>query len=182
MIKHTPYNGPKRNILLEDFAARQKSHLNDTIEESFDLMQEVVSVASAARMKGKLKRRWPLSEAIICVAPTQKAKLESLSNKLISQMNIEKYKIIELQKAEGLELVSNLMKAGLPIVPKIELERKKMGPKAKQDMTKLVAKFSQTDPQVILDGLLKKGVFVFDLDDNKLELAKDDFVIDFAER
>ncbi|OLB91741.1 MAG: isoleucine--tRNA ligase [Thaumarchaeota archaeon 13_1_40CM_38_12] len=172
----------KSNILLEDFAAPQKSLVNDTIEESFDLMQEAVSVASAARMKGKLKRRWPLSEAIICVAPTQKAKLESLSNKIIAQMNIEKYKIVELQKSEGLELVSNLMKAGLPIVPKIELERKKIGPKAKQDMAKLVTKFSQTEPQVILDGLLKKGVFVFDLDGNKLELAKDDFVIDFAER
>src|SRR5438552_18922487 len=102
------------NILFEDFPTPQKFLIDETIEESFDLMQEAVSVASAARMKGKLKRRWPLSEAIICVAPTQKAKLESLSNKIIAQMNIEKYKVVELQKSEGLELVSNLMKAGLP--------------------------------------------------------------------
>ncbi len=172
----------KSNVLLEDFASPQKSLINDSIEESFDLMQDTVSVASAARMKGKLKRRWPLIEAIICVEPTQKAKLESLSNKLISQMNVEKYKIIELQKSQGLELVANLMKAGMPIVPKIDLERKTIGPKAKQDMPKLVTKFSQTDPQVIVDELLKKGVFVFDLDGSKLELAKDDFLIDFVER
>src|SRR5436309_11867883 len=105
----------KSNILLEDFASPQKSLVNDTIEESFDLMKEAVSVASAARMKGKLKRRWPLNEAIICVEPSQKAKLESLSERLTSQLNVEKYQIIELQKSDGLELVSNLVKAGLPI-------------------------------------------------------------------
>ena len=170
------------NILLEDFPTPQKFLIDETIEESFDLMQQAVSVASAARMKGKLKRRWPLNEAIICVGPSQKKKIESLSNRLVSQINVEKYRIVELQKSSGLELVSNLITAGLPIVPKVELERKKIGPKAKQDMGKLVAKFSQTDPKTIVDELLKKGVFVFDLGDNKIELSKDDFVIDFAEQ
>ena len=172
----------KSNILLEDFPMPQKSLLDETIEESFDLMKETVSVASAARMKGKLKRRWPLNEAIICVEPSQKAKLESLSERLTSQLNVEKYQIVELQRSDGLDLVSNLIKAGLPIVPKVELERKKIGPKAKQDMTKLVAKFSQTNPKIIVDELLKKGVFVFDLDNNKIELSKSDFVIGFIER
>src|SRR5947209_906173 len=170
------------NILLEDFPTPQKSLIDETIEESFDLMQQAVSVASAARMKGKLKRRWPLNEAIICVGPSQKKKIESLSNRLVSQINVEKYQIVELQKSSGLELVSSLITAGLPIVPKVELERKKIGPKAKQDMGKLVAKFSQTDPKTIVDELLKKGIFVFDLGDNKIELSKDDFVIDFAEQ
>ncbi|TLX92277.1 MAG: isoleucine--tRNA ligase, partial [Thaumarchaeota archaeon] len=118
------------NILLEDFPTPQKFLIDETIEESFDLMQQAVSVASAARMKGKLKRRWPLNEAIICVGPSQKKKIESLSNRLVSQINVEKYRIVELQKSSGLELVSNLITAGLPIVPKVELERKKIGPKA----------------------------------------------------
>src|SRR5438445_7349511 len=87
------------NILLEDFPTPQKSLIDETIEESFDLMQQAVSVASAARMKGKLKRRWPLNEAIICVGPSQKKKIESLSNRLVSQINVEKYQIVELQKS-----------------------------------------------------------------------------------
>ena len=41
----------------------QESLVNEEIEESFDIMKDVVSVSSAARMKGKLKRRWPLNEA-----------------------------------------------------------------------------------------------------------------------
>ncbi len=174
--------GEKKNILLEDFPVPQKSLVNDAMEESFDLMKETVSVSSAARMKGKLKRRWPLNEAIICVEPSQKAKLESLSSVLISQLNVEKYQIIEIPKSEGLELLSNLMKFKLPVKPSVEMDRKKIGPKAKQDMGKLVSKFSEIDPKTIVEDLLKSGSFVFDLQDNKIELVKDEFVIDFTEQ
>jgi len=174
--------GEKKNILLEDFPISQKSLINDNIEESFDLMKEVVSVASAARMRGKLKRRWPLNEAIICVEPSQKAKIESLSNLLISQLNVEKYQITELPKSDDLALVDHLMKAKMPMIPKIELDHKKIGPKAKQDMGKLVSKFSETDPKTIVEGLLKEGDFVFDLAGNRIKVSKDEFVIDFAEQ
>jgi isoleucyl-tRNA synthetase len=174
--------GEKKNILLEDFPIPQKSLVNDIIEESFDLMKEVVSVSAAARMKGNVKRRWPLNEAIICVVPTQKTKLESLSNLLISQLNVEKYQIVELPKSDGLELLANLIKSKMPVIPKLELDRKKIGPKAKQGMVKLVSKFQDTDPKAIVEGLLNKGAFVFDLQGSKIELGKDEFIIDFAEQ
>ncbi|MDE1876876.1 MAG: class I tRNA ligase family protein, partial [Thaumarchaeota archaeon] len=127
---YTSMFSKKNSILLEDFPVSQQSLINESIEEAFDLMKESVSVSAAARMKGKLKRRWPLDQAIICVEPSQKQKLESLSELLLSQLNVEKYQIVEIQKSEGLELLSNLIKAGLPVSPKVELERKKIGPKA----------------------------------------------------
>ena len=52
----------------------QESLVNEEIEGSFDIMKDVVSVSSAARMKGKLKRRWPLNDAQICVSVGQKRK------------------------------------------------------------------------------------------------------------
>src|SRR5574337_591075 len=164
----------KKNILLEDFPTSQQLLVNESIEESFDLIKEVVSVSAAARMKGKLKRRWPLDKAIICVEPGQKAKMESLSELLLSQLNVEKYNIIELQKSEGLELVSDLLQKEIPIIPKVELERKKIGPKAKQDMGRLLDKFSQTDPSAIVDSLLTNGKYTFDLGDNKIELRSEE--------
>jgi isoleucyl-tRNA synthetase len=174
--------GEKMNILLEDFPVPQKSLINDITEESFDIMKEVVSVSAAARMKGKLKRRWPLNEAIICVAPSQRAKLESLSNLLISQLNVEKYRIVELPKSDDLELLATLMKIKIPVIPKLELDRKKIGPKAKHNMEKLVSKFQEICHKTIVEGLLNKGAFVFDLQGNKIELNKDDFLIDFSEQ
>ncbi|MDE1830715.1 MAG: class I tRNA ligase family protein, partial [Thaumarchaeota archaeon] len=179
---YTAMFSEKKSVLLEDFPTKQQSLVNDIIEESFDLMKESVSVSAAARMKGKLKRRWPLNEAIICVEPAQTQKLESLSDLLLLQLNVEKYNIVEIPKSDGLELLSNLMKANLPVSPKVELDRKKIGPKAKQDMGRLVAKFSETDPAAIVDGLLKNGKFVFDLGNNKIELDREDFAIDFAEK
>ncbi len=174
--------GEKQSVLLETWPAPQKSLTDDSVEESFDLLKEVVSISAAARMKGKLKRRWPLNEAIICVEPSQQKKLDSLSNLLLSQLNVEKYKIIELPKSEGLELVANLLKSHLPIIPKLDLDRKKIGPKAKQYMSKLLSKFGETNPQNIVDELLKKGSFLFDLGENKIILDKEDFVIDFIEQ
>ncbi|SMH70986.1 isoleucine--tRNA ligase [Candidatus Nitrosotalea okcheonensis] len=172
----------KKNILLEDHPSSQISLTNDKVEEAFDLMKESVSVSSAARMKGKLKRRWPLDKAIICVEPGQKEKLESLSELLRSQLNVEKYEIIELQKSDGLEFVSNLLQKEMPIVPKIELERKKIGPKAKQNMGRLLDKFAQTDSSVIVNDLLKNGAHIFDLEDTKIELLKEDFIIGYSEK
>src|SRR5439155_10230341 len=144
--------------------------------------KEVISISAAARMKGKLKRRWPLNEAIICVEPSQKKKLESLSNLLLSQINVEKYNIVELEKSEGLELVANLLESNLPVIPKLGFDRKKIGPKVKQDMGKLLSKFETTPPQQIIDDLLKKGAYTFDLGNNNLILDKEDFVIDFSEQ
>ena len=171
----------KKNILLEDFPSPQQALINEAVEEAFDLMKESVSVSAAARMKGKLKRRWPLNEAIICVEPGQKLKLETLSELLTTQLNVERYKIVEIPKSEGLELLSNLTKAGLPVSAKIEMERKRIGPKAKQDMGKLASKFSDTPPNEIVSGLLNGGVFTFDLGTSKITLEKDDFIIDLEE-
>ena len=169
----------KNSILLDSWPQIQESLIDEKIEESFDLMKDAVSVSAAARMKGKLKRRWPLNEAIICVEKGNKSKLESLSELLISQLNVEKHSIIETQKSEGLKQFLQLQKLGLPIIPKIELERKQIGPKAKQHMGKLVQMFSETKPEQIISELDKNESFTFDVEGNKIILDKQDFAIDF---
>ncbi len=169
----------KKSILLENWPEVEKSLENEKLEESFDLLKEVTSISAAARMKGKLKRRWPLNEAIICVEKGKKAKLESLSNLLISQLNVEKYNILEIENKKGLEQVLQLRELQLPVVPKIELERKRIGPKAKQNMGKLVKMFSETEPQKIIDSLKKDAKFTFDLDGSQIVLYENDFVIGY---
>ena len=47
----------KQSILLDKWPQYQESLVNQEIEESFDIMKDVVSVSSAARMKGKLKTK-----------------------------------------------------------------------------------------------------------------------------
>jgi isoleucyl-tRNA synthetase len=171
--------GKMQSILLDSWPEAQDTLEEDSIEESFDLMKETVSIAAAARMKGKLKRRWPLNEAIICVKKGQKEKLESLSELLMSQLNVEKHNTVEVENNEGLEQVLEFQKLGLPVVPVIELERKQIGPKVKQHMGALVKKFSETDPSDIVSSLSQNDSFTFDIDADKIVLDKSDFIVDY---
>lgn len=167
------------SILLQDWPTVRHELLDEQLEESFDLMKEVVSISAAARMKAKLKRRWPLNEAIICVRKGQKAKLELLRDLMTSQMNVEEVKIVEIESKTGLELLSELQKIGAPIKPIVELERKRIGPKAKHHMELLLSKFSATQPETIVSSLLSGGAYTFELEDMKITLDKEDFVVSF---
>ena len=169
----------KQSILLDKWPSYQESLVNEKIEESFDIMKDIVSVSSAARMKGKLKRRWPLNEAQICVRKGQKVKLESLSELLQSQLNVEKFTITEIEKESGLEQILELKQLGLPIKGIVELERKRIGPKAKQHMGKLVSTFNETDPDKIISSLQKESKYNFEIDGETISLDGEDFIIDF---
>ena len=170
--------GKKNSILLERWP-KQKNTQDDSIEESFDLLKESVSVSSAARMKGKLKRRWPLNEAIICLVKGQKNTLESLSELLLSQLNVEKFSIHEIEHFEGLEQFIELKRLGLPVMPLLTLDRKKIGPKAKRSMGGLVEKFDQTNPEEIITKLHHSGEYEFHIDGTKITLYNEDFIVDF---
>ena len=169
----------KQSILLDKWPTYKENLVNEEIEESFDIMKDVVSISSAARMKGKLKRRWPLNEAQICVRKGQKNKLESLSELLQSQLNVEKFTITETEKESGLEQILELKQLGLPIKGVVELERKRIGPKAKQHMGKLVSTFNETNPDKIISSLEKNSKYDFDIDGETISLDKEDFIIDF---
>ena len=60
-------NCPNQSILLLGQLPNEKIR-NKTLEEQFDILLKTVSIGYAARQQGKLKRRWPLSKAIV-VAP-----------------------------------------------------------------------------------------------------------------
>lgn len=169
----------KDSVLLQEWPTIDSELVNDTIEESFDLMKESVSISSAARMKAKLKRRWPLTDAVICVLPGQKKMLESLSDLLVAQMNVESFKCVELQNKSGLELLAEMESLKLPARPVIEMDRKKIGPKAKQHMGALLAAFANTKPEQIVESLHNQKSHVFDVGAEKITLDLDDFIIGF---
>ena len=172
----------KKSILLDAWPKPDKSLVNEKIEQAFDLMNEAVSICAAARMKAKLKRRWPLNQAIICIEKDERQKIELLSELLSTQLNVENYKIIELENHEGLPELLEMKKAGLPIISKVDLDRKTIGPKAKQHLGKLLDTFAKTEPEEIIQSLDKNGSFTFNVDGNKISLDIDDFIIDFDAR
>jgi len=63
--------------------------LDKTIEEQFDVLLKVVSISFAARQQGKLKRRWPLSKAIVVAPPKILQALKTLEALLLEQTNVK---------------------------------------------------------------------------------------------
>jgi len=61
----------------------------------------------------------------------------------------------------------------------LELERKRIGPKAKQHMGKLVNTFTETDPEEIITTLQKDAKYDFDIDGEVITLDKEDFIVNF---
>jgi len=177
-LYQTIFDG-KKSILLDKWPQYQENLVNEKIEESFDIMKDIVSISAAARMKGKLKRRWPLNEALICVSKGQKQKLESLSSLLMSQLNVEKITVFETEKESGLEQALELKQLNLPLQSIVELERKRIGPKAKQHMGKLVSTFSETNTDEIVSTLQKEAKYDYKIDGEIISLEKEDFIIDF---
>ena len=55
----------KESILLDDFPISNERLFNDDLEDDFSVIEDIISTANAARMKGHLKRRWPLGTAIL---------------------------------------------------------------------------------------------------------------------
>ena len=177
-LYQTVFDG-KQSILLDKWPQYQETLVNEEIEESFDIMKDVVSVSSAARMKGKLKRRWPLNEALICVSKDQKQKLESLSSLLMSQLNVEKVTIFEIEKDPGLEQILELKQLNLPVKTILELDKKRVAPRAKQHIVKLSNVFSETNKEEIITSLQKQGQYNYEIDGEKISLDKEDFIVDF---
>ncbi len=99
---------------------------------------------------------------------------------LLSQLNVESCKIIEIDNHEGLSEFLDLKNANLPIIPKVELERKAIGPKAKQHLPKLLNAFAETPAEKIVDDLEKKSLFTFDISGNKITLDASDFIVNFG--
>ena len=170
--------GKHTSILLESWPELEGRLVNDTLEESFDIMLECVSVSAAARMKAKMKRRWPITEAVICIDPGQKQRLESMSSILLEQLNSEKYVICEIRRDSGHERILEMMDAGVPVIPVVDLNRKTVGPKAKQLMGQLTRRHLETDPRLILKSLHDTSQYTYRLSED-LALDMDDFLISF---
>ncbi len=168
------------SIMLKRWPESDSSLVDQKLEESFDILNTVVSVAAAARMKGKLKRRWPLNNAEICLIKGQKARLEPLESILNTQLNIEEIRIVEMDSDQGLATLTSMQEMGLPITPHIDIQRGKIGPKVREHMSKVVTRFEETDQNDIVQSLQETGQYTFDISGSTITLDTDDFVVGYA--
>ena len=167
------------SILMTQWPIVDHDTIEKTIEDSFDITREIVSTSMAARMKGSLKGRWPLDKAFVCIKTGQKKMLETMIEMLRGQLNVESLDIIEMEQWSGSKCLQELLEKKLPVVATAQMDRKKVGPKAKRHMPELVKCFDETNPNKIASSLSESGAYEFDIDGQIISLDTDEITIGF---
>src|ERR687889_488444 len=168
-----------RSILLERWPKYEEKLINRMVEEAFDKLKEVISLANAARMKVQLKRRWPVKEALICTSDPTFLSVSGISNILKNQLNVENYALIEIRSATALQKLLSLFANKLPIVPNIELIRKKIAPRVKENIGKVTLAFEKVDKIKLLESLNLSGTFLIVYEGGATSISVDDLKLSY---
>src|SRR5919112_680108 len=168
-----------RSILLERWPKYEEKLINRMVEEAFDKLKEVISLANAARMKVQLKRRWPVKEALICTSDPTFLSVSGSSNILKNQLNVESYTVIKIRSDTELQKLLSLLENKLPIVPNIELIRKKIAPRVKGNIDKVTSAFEKIDKIKLLESLNLSGTFLIAYEDGDTSISVDDLKLSY---
>ena len=168
-----------RSILLERWPKYEEKLVNRMVEESFDKLKEVISLANAARMKVQLKRRWPVKEALICTSDPTFLSVSGISNILKNQLNVENYALVEIRSGTALQKLLSLLENKLPIVPNIELIRKKIAPHVKENIGKVTLAFEKVDKIKLLESLNLSETFLIAYEGGETSISVDDLKLSY---
>ncbi len=168
-----------KSILLDNCPRYEEKFVDRIVEESFDILKEIVSLGNAARMKVQLKRRWPMKEALICISHSKFLSISGISDILKNQLNVEKYSFIEIHNDTELRKLTSLLENKLPIIPNIELTRKKIAPIVKQDIEKVIIAFEKLDKIELLKALNSCGTFLLRYQNGTISISADDLKLSY---
>src|ERR687891_1386657 len=150
----------RKSILLEAWPKLEEEFVNKQIEATFDKLRDVVSLSNAARMKAKLKRRWPIRSVWICSGTCHFFDGESISEMLTTQINVQNCIFIQYQNDTYLHKLLSLLDTGVPITPKVRLSKKNIGQKARGDFEKVLISFENVNPYQVLRMIDSSGEFM----------------------
>ena len=77
------------SVNLASWPTPEKKIRNKPLEEQFEILLKTVSIAYAARQTGKLKRRWPLSKAIVVAPKKTVDAIKCLEALFLEQVNVK---------------------------------------------------------------------------------------------
>src|ERR687885_58376 len=164
----------KKSILLENWPKYDSSLVNTELEDAFDKLKEIVSLANSARMKAQLKRRWPIRQALICVSDPKFSSINGISEILRNQLNVDKYVIINMYHETAVKKILSLLENHVPIVPSVKLMRKKVAPRVKSNIGRVMQALEKIDVLELLTHLQLSGKYSLFYEGGKIDLELDD--------
>ena len=170
----------RKSVLLEAWPARNKALIDKEIETVFDKLMEIVSLSNSARMKAKLRRRWPIRNVWICYPAQDHFDLESMPEMLKTQINVQNCIFIQYQNDTYLHKLLSLLDTGVPITPKVRLSKKNIGQKARGDFEKVLMSFENVNPYQLLRTIDSSREFMLAYENGRgVKLTLDDLELSY---
>jgi len=169
----------KDSVLLSKWPDVETSLIDHDLENTFEKIKTIISLANSARMKAKIKRRWPVTEMVICsfleneiVAPSNNNTENYCNNSQVdteltkndiyeilkNQLNVQSYKVIQFHTSNTVEKVLEMINSDLPILPLISIIRKRVAPQVKANIDKVVSEFEKLDKVEVLHTLKRSSM------------------------
>ena len=197
-------NSSKESILLSKWPELETSLIDQGLENIFEKIKIIISLANSARMKAKIKRRWPVTEMVICSILEKETVAQSNNNTesyynqnkldielakpdiseiLKNQLNVQSYKVKQIRTSNTVEKVLEMINANLPILPLLSIIRKSVAPQVKSDIGKVISEFEKLDNVEVLHTLntSKKFRVIYDKSPSSfVDIYEKDLEISFS--
>ncbi|MDG6996676.1 MAG: isoleucine--tRNA ligase [Nitrososphaerota archaeon] len=132
------------SLLLNNWPEAKPAFRNERLEVEFDLLTRIVSLTNSARMKGKVKRRWPLRVAFYLVSEDEKDLVTSNMDILLEQTNLSR---IEIDSDPSRLPISVSAKPNFQLV----------APRAKARMNELTSAIAKADAAWLFNEIARNG-------------------------
>jgi isoleucyl-tRNA synthetase len=130
-------------------------------------------------MKAQLMRRWPIKKAMICVSDPNFLSISGISEILRNQLNVEEYVTVNVNYETTLEKILSLLENQVPIVPSVKLIRKKVAPRVRANVGRVIQALERIDVLELLTQLYSSGTYSLLHEGWKIELTPDDLELSY---
>jgi isoleucyl-tRNA synthetase len=169
------------SVMLEKWPLPNNDYVDRDVESGFDLLKNVISLSNAARMKAKLKRRWPINEVLIFSTDIRFLNNPDLMEILRNQINAQNCRLIEIPSFKSqTSKLNSLIAKGAPINVEMQILTKSVAPRVKSKITPLVRDFEEIDKIKVLRSLDAEGKLTVNVLDEKIELEENDLIMEYS--
>lgn len=168
------------SVILEKWPIPSNDYVNHDVESGFDLLKNIISLSNAARMKAKLKRRWPVNEALIFSTNIRFLDRPDLTEILRNQINAQTCRLIEIPSFKSqTSKLSSLLTKDAPISLEMHISTKSVAPRVKSKITPLIQEFEKLDKAKVLQSLIRDGKITVNILNDQIELDENDLIMEY---
>jgi isoleucyl-tRNA synthetase len=169
-----------KTIQLESWPPLVEGDIDLKVEGLVAKMREIISLSNSARMKAKIKRRWPIGQVVIFSDNEELSQVEEYSDLMKVQLNTDKLEVKSIPQIKNIyDRVMALLDLGL-IKISIKLKIKRFAPYLKDRLPILVSSFENVDRMIVLQSLLSNGSYQLRIGNDSFEIVRDDLDLTYS--